>query len=201
MTALTGISRAITLPKYAHGDDAPRPNMAASLEAWLAHAPKLVTSWPELAHTYRRSLVDFAALRFSPVIVSGQALPAAGLPWFMAIYRTEAARVAMGILEAAVYFDGRLPEAFAGYARAETRFPVEYPTACSAQAWSTGAPLLFLRTLLGLEPVGNQLLVDPALPTTIERLELLDIPGRWGHVDAVGCGRINLGSPLVDLAK
>jgi hypothetical protein len=31
--------------------------------------------------------------------------------------------------------------------------------------WSTGAPLLFLRTLLGLEPVGNHLLVDPAVPT------------------------------------
>ena len=31
----------------------------------------------------------------------------------------------------------------------ETRFPVEYPTACSPQAWATGAPLLMLRALLG----------------------------------------------------
>jgi hypothetical protein len=35
------------------------------------------------------------------------------------------------MLEAAVYFDGRLPEAFAGYPRHEVSFPVEYPTACS----------------------------------------------------------------------
>jgi len=82
-------------------------------------------------------------------------------------YHDEAARVALGILEAAVFFRGRLPEAFAGYDRARTRYPVEYPTACSPQAWSTGAPLLFLRTLLGLEPIGDHLLVDPARPTTI----------------------------------
>jgi glycogen debranching enzyme len=489
VTARTGIGAVTTRPKYAHGDDAPRPNMAASLEAWLAEAPKLVTSWPQLAQTYRRSLVDLAALRFFPLVAPGGALPAAGLPWFMTVfgrdslftslqalpfshelarttltvlgmrqglirddfrdeepgrimhelrggeltafeerphspyfgtadatqlflilldeyerwtgdadlvrslepqaraalrwidewgdrdhdgyveyerrntstglenqcwkdswnsivfadgtlapmpratcelqgyaydakqrcarlarelwndpamaerltreaadlkrrfntdfwipergffalaldgkkrkvdsltsnighllwsgivdedkaracvdhllgdglfsgwgirtmaegegaynpigyhvgtvwpfensfiawglrrygYRKEAAQVAMGILEAAAYFDGRLPEAFAGYRRAETRFPVEYPTACSPQAWSTGAPLLFLRTLLGLEPVGGRLLVDPAMPKTLEQLELLDIPGRWGRVDAIGRGRIDLG--------
>jgi glycogen debranching enzyme len=107
-------------------------------------------------------------------------------------YRTEAAQIAQGILDAATYFNYRLPEAFAGYPRQRTRYPVEYPTACSPQAWSTGAPLLFLRTLLGLEPVGNQLLVDPALPKSIGRLELLEIPGRWGHADAFGRGRLDL---------
>ena len=79
-------------------------------------------------------------------------------------FKDEAAQVACGILEAAQFFDGRLPEAFGGYARELTKFPVEYPTACSPQAWSTGAPLLFLRTMLGLEPVGEHLVVDPALP-------------------------------------
>jgi glycogen debranching enzyme len=93
---------------------------------------------------------------------------------------------------AADYFDGRLPEAFGGYERAETRYPVQYPTACSPQAWSTGAPLLFLRTLLGLQPVGDQLLVDPSLPNTIEHLTLLDIPGRWGRVDAYGRGKLTV---------
>ena len=91
-----------------------------------------------------------------------------------------------------MFFRGRLPEAFAGYARARTRYPVEYPTACSPQAWSTGAPLLFLRTLLGLEPIGDHLLVDPALPTTIESIQLLDIPGRWGDADAFGRGLVDL---------
>jgi glycogen debranching enzyme len=109
-------------------------------------------------------------------------------------YREEAARVALGILEAANFFNHRLPEAFAGYPREQTRFPVEYPTACSPQAWSTGAPLLLLRVLLGLEPVGDRLLVDPAIPTEIGRLELLGIPGRWGLTDAFGRGLIALAS-------
>lgn len=104
-------------------------------------------------------------------------------------YRDEAARLAFALLEAAPAFNGRLPEAFAGYPRAMTGWPVEYPTACSPQAWATGAPLLMTRTLLGLEPVQGRLLVDPALPEAVERLELLDIPGRWGRADAFGRGR------------
>lgn len=107
-------------------------------------------------------------------------------------YRDEAARVGFGILEAAQFFRGRLPEAFGGYAREVTEFPVEYPTACSPQAWSTGAPLLMLRTLLGLEPIGDRLLVDPAIPLQIQEIQLLDIPGRWGHFDAFGRGRVDM---------
>jgi glycogen debranching enzyme len=106
-------------------------------------------------------------------------------------FKDEAARIAAGILSAAQFFDGRLPEAFGGYEREMTRYPVQYPTACSPQAWSTGAPLLLLRTMLGLEPTGDHLLVDPALPSRIGHLELLDIPGRWGKMDAFGRGRVN----------
>ena len=99
-------------------------------------------------------------------------------------YRDEAARVAVSILEAATFFDNRLPEVFAGYRRTRTSFPVEYPTASSPQAWATGTPLLFLRVLLGLEPRGGELAVDPRLPQGIERIELRGIPGRWGRADA-----------------
>jgi glycogen debranching enzyme len=106
-------------------------------------------------------------------------------------FKEEAAHVAAGILEAAEVFEGRLPEAFGGYPRSLTRYPVEYPTACSPQAWSTGAPLLLLRTALGLEPSGDNLIVDPALPTWIGHLELLDLPGRWKRIDAFGRGRVD----------
>jgi glycogen debranching enzyme len=104
-------------------------------------------------------------------------------------FKEDAARLAGGILDAAERFDGRLPEAFGGYERGVTKYPVEYPTACSPQAWSTGAPLLLLRTMLGLEPFGDHLVVDPALPEGIGLLALLDIPGRWGKVDAFARGR------------
>jgi glycogen debranching enzyme len=106
-------------------------------------------------------------------------------------FKEEAAQVAEGVLQAAEYFAGRLPEAFGGYPRPMTKYPVQYPTACSPQAWSTGAPLLFLRTMLGLEPVGEHLVVDPVLPRSIGRIELLDVPGRWGQVDAFGRGRVD----------
>jgi glycogen debranching enzyme len=106
-------------------------------------------------------------------------------------FKEEAARVAAGILDAAEFFDGRLPEAFGGYERSLTKYPVQYPTACSPQAWSTGTPLLLLRTMLGLEPTGDHLVVDPALPRGVGHLELLDIPGRWGRIDAFGRGRVD----------
>jgi glycogen debranching enzyme len=88
-------------------------------------------------------------------------------------------------------FGGRLPEAFGGYSRGATRYPVRYPTACSPQAWSAGAPLLMLRAALGLEPQGDHLIVDPALPSWIGHLELLDLPGRWQQIDAFGRGRVD----------
>jgi Glycogen debranching enzyme len=104
-------------------------------------------------------------------------------------FREEAGRIAEAVIDAAKYFGGRLPEAFAGYDRSLTKYPVQYPTACSPQAWSTGTPMLLIRTLLGLEPHGEHLVVDPALPERMGRIEVLDIPGRWGLVDAFGRGR------------
>ncbi|MER7893668.1 glycogen debranching N-terminal domain-containing protein [Micromonospora sp. NPDC094482] len=104
-------------------------------------------------------------------------------------YREEAGRICDAILAASRFFDGRLPEAFAGYERNLTDYPVRYPTACSPQAWSTGTPLLLLRVMLGLEPQGEHLIIDPAVPEGMGRIELLDIPGRWGKVDALGRSR------------
>jgi glycogen debranching enzyme len=106
--------------------------------------------------------------------------------------RIEAARISLGILEAADFFRHRLPEAFAGYDRESTQFPVEYPTACSPQAWATGAPLLLLRAMLGLDVVDGRLLVDPALPSSVAHLALLDVPGVWGRADAFARGRVDI---------
>ncbi|MEV4496752.1 glycogen debranching N-terminal domain-containing protein [Micromonospora arborensis] len=104
-------------------------------------------------------------------------------------FRDEAGIICDAMLAASEFFDGRLPEAFAGYAHDLTEYPVEYPTACSPQAWSTGTPLLLLRVILGLEPQGEHLIIDPAVPPGMGRVELLDIPGRWGMVDALGRSR------------
>jgi glycogen debranching enzyme len=112
------------------------------------------------------------------------ALIAAGLARYGR--REEANRLAMGLLDAARHVGFRLPEAFAGYPRRSTEVPVVYPTACSPQAWATGAPLLLLRVLLGLEPTPEGLSVNPCLPDRIGHLALRGVPGRWGRADAVG---------------
>jgi glycogen debranching enzyme/putative sterol carrier protein len=87
-------------------------------------------------------------------------------------YRAEAGRIAYAMLEAAEFFRHRLPEVFAGYQREKTMFPVEYPTACSPQAWAAGAPLLFVSTMLGLRPDTTPTPADRVLPKGIGRLEL-----------------------------
>jgi glycogen debranching enzyme len=97
--------------------------------------------------------------------------------------RDEAGRIAVAIFEAAAHFDHRLPEVFAGYPRSLTEFPVEYPTACSPQAWGAGTPLLLIRVLLGLEPQGNGLTSTPYVPGAIGSLGVTGVPSRWGRAD------------------
>jgi len=67
--------------------------------------------------------------------------------------RTADADLILGrMVEAATYFDYRLPEVFAGFPRARTHLPVAYPTASQPQAWAAGTPILLLQIALGLEP-------------------------------------------------
>ena len=61
--------------------------------------------------------------------------------------RAEAARIADGLLAAASFGDGRLPEVMTGLARERGCGPVPYPHSCSPQAWAAAAPLLLLTAL------------------------------------------------------
>ncbi|MEQ4300938.1 glycogen debranching N-terminal domain-containing protein [Plantactinospora sp. B6F1] len=56
------------------------------VDAWLEETPRLISDNEVLTRTYKRSLIDLAALRFSPLISGGSTLPAAGLPWFMTVF-------------------------------------------------------------------------------------------------------------------
>jgi glycogen debranching enzyme len=70
------------------------------------------------------------------------AIVAAGLA--AAGRRADAARIADGLLAAASFGDGRLPEVMTGLAREPGSGPVPYPHSCSPQAWAAAAPLLLL---------------------------------------------------------
>lgn len=76
--------RDLRIGVQAHGGE--RPALQHDLERWIAEAPKVNSQHEDLASTYRRSLVDLAALRFSPLSLGGATLPAAGLPWFMTMF-------------------------------------------------------------------------------------------------------------------
>ncbi len=67
-------------------------------------------------------------------------------------HREAASTIASTILQAAPYFEHRLPEVFAGYPASLTSVPVAFPTASRPQAWAAGTPLLLLSTLLELHP-------------------------------------------------
>jgi glycogen debranching enzyme len=99
----------------------------------------------------------------------------------------EAQQVAMGILEAAELFGGRLPELFCGFDRAEFAEPVPYPTSCSPQAWASAAPFHLLRTLLRFDPSvpTGMLWCDPAVPERFLPLhiESLHVAGARVSVD------------------
>jgi glycogen debranching enzyme len=65
--------------------------------------------------------------------------------------RDETASLAEGMLSAVSHFsDRRLPELFAGYP-SDYGVPVDYPTSNRPQAWASGAIILLVRALLGIE--------------------------------------------------
>ena len=59
---------------------------SAELETWLARAPALRAEDPALTRVYEASLSDLGALRMHPDLTAGAMLPAAGLPWFVALF-------------------------------------------------------------------------------------------------------------------
>jgi glycogen debranching enzyme len=68
----------------------------------------------------------------------------------------------------------RPPELFAGYSRAEYGFVVDYPVACAPQAWATGALLLSVTTMLGLDVdvPHRRIGLRPCLPPKVNHLRL-----------------------------
>ncbi|MGD9995896.1 MAG: glycogen debranching N-terminal domain-containing protein [Ilumatobacteraceae bacterium] len=103
------------------------------------------------------------------------AICAAGLARYGFI--EEAGRIISGQLEVARANDGRLPELFAGFDSGALGVPVPFPTSCSPQAWAAASPLLWLRTLLRLDPVAaeGRLWLDPWRPDGIDELQVTGI--------------------------
>jgi glycogen debranching enzyme len=98
-------------------------------------------------------------------------------------FRDEASRVATALLEAATAFDHELPEVFAGFTRDRSGVTTEYPDALKPQSWAAGAPLLALRTLLGIDMNGSRLRSRPHVPDGYGRLRLRGLEVRGERRD------------------
>jgi hypothetical protein len=112
------------------------------------------------------------------------AITAAGLARYG--FRDRAADIAVAVFEAAEGFgDNRLPEVYTGHPRSEAVFPVWYPEASYPQGWATAAPLLLVRTLLGLEFSRGQARADPVIPPKMRGLCATGPPNAgWWRVGA-----------------
>jgi len=93
----------------------------------------------------------------------------------------EARRVVRGLFDTAAFYDGRLPELFAGYERDGAEPPVEVPTSARPQAWAAGTPVLLLRVLLELEPDPDGASLRAGARDLPEWAEGLSLEGVYAH--------------------
>ncbi|MEV0806011.1 glycogen debranching N-terminal domain-containing protein [Micromonospora sp. NPDC050200] len=147
-------------------------------------APELFSGWGVRTLAEGQLPYNPVGAHVGAVWPSDNSLVAAGLRRYH--HDDEAARIAAGIFGVAEMLGGPMPEVIAGYSREVTSFPVQLPMAGRPQSWASGALLMLLGTILGLRPCGDDLLVSPAVPQGFGQMELLDVPGRWGHADAYG---------------
>jgi glycogen debranching enzyme len=72
----------------------------------------------------------------------------------------------------------RPPELFCGYERNGDNAPVQYPVACTPQAWATGSVFQLLQMMVNLVPDAQNnclRIIDPALPESINRLSFQNL--------------------------
>jgi glycogen debranching enzyme len=173
-------------------------------------SPELFTGWG--IRTLATTMGRFNPMSYhnGSVWPHDNALCAAGLMRYGFV--DQAQRVIAGLLEAAVHFGHRLPELFSGFDRGDFPFPVPYPTSCSPQAWAAAAPLLFLRTLLRLDPDIPQGRIacapsvpDRYLPLGVRGLRIdgltlsVDVTTDGWLLDGLGRTGLRVGSPGDDL--
>jgi glycogen debranching enzyme len=91
----------------------------------------------------------------------------------------QALEVAQGILDMTIHQPyHRPPELFCGYERISGHSPIQYPVACSPQAWATGTIFQLLQMMVNLVPdaPSNYLrILDPALPASIRQLSFKNL--------------------------
>jgi glycogen debranching enzyme len=126
-----------------------RPERASAVADRLC-SPEMFTGWGIRTLSSSNPAYNPMSYQRGSVWPHDTAITVAGLARYG--HHEAARRIGLALLDAARDQGGRLPELVCGLSRDDVPRPVAYPTACSPQAWSSAAPLLVLRTLLGFEP-------------------------------------------------
>jgi glycogen debranching enzyme len=133
-------------------------------------APDMFSGWG--VRTLASSMAAYNPVSYhnGSVWPHDNALCAAGLGRYG--FTEHAHKIIEGQVAVATSAGGRLPELFAGFARDEMPVPGSYPASCSPQAWAAASPLLWLRTLLRLDPwvTHGKVFVAPAMPAWMQRM-------------------------------
>jgi len=102
-------------------------------------------------------------------------------------FDSDAMKVIDQLSSAGAFFPlARYPELFCGFSREEVPEPVQYPVACRPQAWSSGAPLLMMRSYGGITadaPNGVLYIHRPNLPAWLEQIEAVGVRVGQSRVD------------------
>ena len=135
-------------------------------------SPSMFTGWGVRTLATTMSAYNPMSYHNGSVWPHDNALVAAGLMRYGFVEHAQ--RIADGLLDAATFFGGRLPELFCGFDRREFEAPIPYPTSCSPQAWASASPLLLIRALLRFEPAvpDGRVWFAPALPPTLGDLAI-----------------------------
>src|SRR6185312_1230107 len=171
-----------------------------SVLTWMHHAPRIITADQNLERAYDRSIRDLGALEIA--LNSGYPIPAAGLPWYLAIFGRDSTitslqtlmlnqRHAHGTLRTLAAYqslqDNAFRDAEPGKIAHEIRFgelAVSGEMPHAAYYGSIDATPLWL-ILYGayFRWSGDRKLVDDLLPTAERALEWID---RYGDLDGDG---------------
>ncbi len=150
------------------------PERAASVADRLL-APDMFSGWGVRTLSATMAAYNPVSYHNGSVWPHDNALCASGLSRYG--FYDHAHRIIAGQLAVANERGASLPELFAGFDRREIPVPAAYPASCSPQAWAAASPMLWLRTLLRLDPwvPRGKVWLAPRLPEWINHLEVQDI--------------------------
>ncbi len=185
---LTALGHDVTL--VANGDSETSAELVSVFDG--SSPQRLGDMWMEAAHAvaaYVRSGEFDVIHDHTGVIGCGSVWPHDTAIAAWELVRTgrahESLTLIRGLVDAAPWFDYRLPELFAGFAAEDTVTPVPYPAACRPQAWASASTLLMMRSLLVAEAdvPGGTLTLRPISPLPCARIALTGLNVGGGTVD------------------